>query len=291
MEILINLSEVKNQLDLEKSNEAFNFPFIFYKSFLDEEHFFDDGSLNFKLIGSPKNCSSFIINGKMFFCATQGLNNKICERLPISDFDLIDNSANFEKEIICSLNTVIEINENYFNIIADFIKLFYFTRISNGNQITSATFPVFPFCSFFSERATFHLPPFYENKKNKKYILSENIYHEAIHQSVNLAILTGEILNPEFNYKTSNKINIPWRNKFWELDRVLHATFVYGHLIQYRTDALKKFPELTFLKTLIDESIGCYKYLRGELIKAEADFTKFGFEQITKKLPPTSVWQ
>jgi hypothetical protein len=120
------------------------------------------------------------------------------------------------------------------------------------SQVTTASFPILPFCVFLSERAMRQLPPRSVNRIRSPRFFAENLYHEAIHQALNVHLLLHDVLSPDYNSATAPKVDIYWReledlagdggapigNQQWELDRVLHAVVVYGHLLEYRLEQL-----------------------------------------------------
>lgn len=112
-------------------------------------------------------------------------------------------------------------------------------------QITSSSFPAMPLVSFISDKALCHLPPTNVSERPDPRILAENLLHEAIHQRVNLTLLTRPIFREGFDAARAPKIPIAWRansvarNQSWELDRTLHAICVYKGVVGYRERELR----------------------------------------------------
>jgi len=112
---------------------------------------------------------------------------------------------------------------------------------ANQTLLTSSSLPVLPYWVFVSRKSQRHIPPNTVAQTPSVRFLAENLYHEAIHQVVNINLLTADVFLPEFDSATAPRIEIPWRaaggdvrNQFWELDRTLHAVTVYRHLLAFR---------------------------------------------------------
>lgn len=154
--------------------------------------------------------------------------------------------------------------------------------------ITSCSLPDFPLCVFFSPRAFVHIPPLGIYPEWSWRLAAENIYHEAVHQSVNHQLLTRPVLVPEYSSVTSPKIPIYWRsgpgnaerNREWELDRVLHAAAVYCQLMRWRyaelTDPTADEAYAAFLAEVAGESIGALGTLCAALAEHISHFTPEG---------------
>lgn len=159
--------------------------------------------------------------------------------------------------------------------------------------VTSCTFPSMPFSIFLSEKALFHIPPKNIFSNNSLVLLAENIYHEAVHCAINYQILYDDIFVEEYDNKTSEKINIPWRqnqieerNKNWEIDRVYHATIVYKNVIDFRKNILfSNFideKEKEFISDTIYSAIESYNFLLKELNSKSKYFTKNGLKSLSE---------
>lgn len=158
-------------------------------------------------------------------------------------------------------------------------------------RITSSSFPKLQGIAFISNKAMFHIPPNTIFSEPSFAALAENLFHEAIHQKVNLEVTDGRILTEDFNYQTSPKIFIHWRsqqearNQNWELDRAFHAACVYSGLLKSRERILntdiEDFEGKRFSSSLADgrQSLD---YLIGELQRPEhaAFFKPRGIEVI-----------
>lgn len=132
-----------------------------------------------------------------------------------------------------------------FDLVANFSPVITWAELKpeflgKDSLITSSSFPALPLVSWISDKALRHIPPNNISDQPEVHILAENIFHEAIHQRVNLTLLTREIFVDDFEASTAPKLPIAWRSnqssrqQNWELDRVLHAIFVYSGLVEYR---------------------------------------------------------
>lgn len=115
---------------------------------------------------------------------------------------------------------------------------------SDEPQLTSCSLPDVPLCAFLTERASRHIPPLTLAEAPSPRHTAENIYHEAVHQMVNVKLLTEGLLPEDYDAQTGPRVPIYWRadsierNRQWELDRVLHAAAVYVHLLDWRAREL-----------------------------------------------------
>jgi hypothetical protein len=137
-----------------------------------------------------------------------------------------------------------------------------------SSLVTTSSFPVLPFCVFLSERSTRQLPPRAVGRTPSPRVFAENLYHEAIHQALNVHLLLNDILVPTYDSATSPKIDIYWReledfsgdesvpagHQQWELDRVLHACVVYALVLEYRLRQLADPGLLPFERALFEEA-------------------------------------
>ena len=121
-------------------------------------------------------------------------------------------------------------------------------------QITSVAIPLFPHCTFLTERAIIHIPPKVIVPAVTYYALQENLFHEALHQQLSATLIFEEILTED--WKVHPQIDIPWRNASWRIDRVLHAAWVYSRVTQMRIDELMRGPEggMAVISTLLIRS-------------------------------------
>ncbi|WP_328842634.1 hypothetical protein [Streptomyces sp. NBC_00258] len=176
------------------------------------------------------------------------------------------------------------------SLVATFITTFAMATTPDGvrGRITSCSLPDFPLCVFLSDRAFVHIPPLSVSTTGSIRLVAENIYHEAVHQSVNHQLLTRPIFLPGYSSATSPKIPIYWRtsagnetrNRAWELDRVLHAAAVYCHLLHWRYAELadpKTDPEhRRFVAEATRESLGALAILCEALTEHIGHFTAEG---------------
>lgn len=110
-------------------------------------------------------------------------------------------------------------------------------------QLTSCSLPDFPLAVFFSTHAGRHIPPVTVAAASSPLLLAENVFHEAVHQYVNVQILTGGLLPSDYDSRTAPRMSIPWRSSpgrdvQWEVDRALHAATVYVQLLRWRLDRI-----------------------------------------------------
>lgn len=217
----------------------------------------------------------------------ENLPSEILSTLPIPDHVLYDYDTGMNL-FYESFNDAIEIIDNHiscsFNDTIKFCKVFVPVKLSKHSTqklITSLTIPDLPFLSFISENAFVHLAPDVISHGFTKYYLAENIFHEMIHNQINIMLLEKEILIDEYSSEASPKIEIPWRkgsevrNQYWELDRMLHAYFVYKGLYKFRL----KMSEI--YGSGIDTSMVCAamenaNYLKGKIIENSGYLTKEG---------------
>jgi hypothetical protein len=109
---------------------------------------------------------------------------------------------------------------------------------STYTRLTSSTFPSFPHCTFLTGKATYHIPPLTVSSQEYTYFLAENLYHESLHQKLSCSFIFDNIIVDDFDSTTIGRIPVPWRGQSWEPDRIVHAAFVYIHLVLLRSAAL-----------------------------------------------------
>lgn len=140
--------------------------------------------------------------------------------------------------------------------------------------ITSCTLPELPSLIVLSEKATRHIPPTTVTDKPSCVLLAENIYHESVHQIVNLGIIFDGFMAENYSSISTNKIDIPWRknssnrNRAWEPDRALHAAAVYVKLIAWRKYVLGRDDIDEFVKQAIIDSYESAVYSADYLIQS-----------------------
>lgn len=218
---------------------------------------------------------------------------------PLTSHQLMPASSHREQAIESAMK-ILEATENqYFKFTREYCKAIHWVElksdfIGKDDRITSASFPKCPGAVFISNKAMFHIPPNSLFEEPSFYALAENLFHEAIHQSVNEEVLKGHILTNEFDSRTSPKIHIQWRNnqtsrnQFWELDRAFHAACVYSGLIRLRQKFLKQNLERDE-KGIFEESLPhaneSFNYLLSQLRKEEhARFFQARGQNIIKNL-------
>lgn len=140
--------------------------------------------------------------------------------------------------------------DNYTNEIEElknYFKIIFWCKLKNDSKedtITSLTVPKIPNASFISKKALYHNPPeFIHSKDVEINILAENIYHEMIHNKLNNLIYYKKFFKSNYDRKELTgqfKINAweSYKDWEWELDRVVHATTVFVHLIKFRKQEL-----------------------------------------------------
>lgn len=188
----------------------------------------------------------------------------------LDNYSLWKNKYNYYLKSICYLDTI---NDN-----------------SKGRKITSLTMPTFPFCSFISSNAFIHLPP--EIFKPKSFLpISENILHESVHQFVSISILENNIFKDDFVSKNSPKIDIPWRkndsearNRSWELDRCIHAFFVYSEVFKFRLFVHNSIDRSYFSKDEIESARANKNYIGSQLISFRELFTDYTISKIESNI-------
>lgn len=180
----------------------------------------------------------------------QPLPEAIWERLQFDSHRICTN-----RDVIASLESALNhleaLHFHYLNCIADVMPNIAVVEIrqdyrGNDSLITSSSFPVLPYVGFVSSKAMRHIPPNTVVSESSSRLLAENLFHEAIHQVVNLSLLTNDIFVESYASRTSPRIEIPWRygqrhkrNQRWELDRTLHAAIVYLGLMSFRRRELE----------------------------------------------------
>jgi len=118
-----------------------------------------------------------------------------------------------------------------------------------------------------------HIPANHVYEGASTYALAENIFHEALHQQLSASLVFGVKIMDDAETAKLQSIHIPWRNSSWEIDRVIHATWVYSNLQRLRRRALSM-PEvfgveLGIVKDAERESQPKLEYLRSTLESAK----------------------
>jgi hypothetical protein len=175
-----------------------------------------------------------------------------------------------------------------FDLVAKYVTTIAFVESEPGTPvITSCSLPDFPLCVFISERVARHIPPSTVTPTPHARLAAENLYHESVHQAVNHLLLSRQLFRPGYSSATSPKVPIYWRqtdsqtrNRAWELDRVLHATAVYCHLLQWRAvelcDTALHGPSREAVAEAAAEAVGAVRSLAGALMEHTDQFTGEG---------------
>ncbi len=146
-------------------------------------------------------------------------------------------------------------------------------------EITSASIPSLPLCTFISRKAIRHIPPKIILKEIGLYGLQENLYHEALHHQLTCFLLFEDILHTP--PAESPHVSIPWRNAKWPLDRVFHAAWVYGGLHKFRSNALSWSKNPTVRHSInegLREGAKSGAYLLSEMKRHSSFFSPRAFE-------------
>ncbi len=230
------------------------------------------------------------VKDNAFFCM-EYIPQDLWDLLPIKSHEIVVPDNEVVECLVKSLMHLQETFESGFIIVKEFVKYIVWTRLKAKNvmldtQITSSSFPKMPFVIFVSDKANYHIPPNNISKEKSFRILAENIYHEAVHQAVNMNILLNDIFIEEFTSATSEKIEIPWRNlsvkrnQFWEVDRAYHATVVYYQLLKYRFTQLQdnniSEQERAFFHSAIQSGLESALFLSKALLDKRKYFTEVG---------------
>ena len=187
----------------------------------------------------------------------KNFNPEIWQTLPLSEYQFIVMNEQCIEQIKDAVYYLADTHAELIQNKAAFLKVIGFLELRENmekthHRITSVTIPSLPLCSFFSESAGLHIPPGTVIKNHSKVFLAENIYHEMVHNMVNVNLLEADLLHENYDAKTCNeKIMIPWRsddpemrNRYWEIDRALHALSVYDSLLFFRPNFhLSKMPK------------------------------------------------
>ena len=153
------------------------------------------------------------------------------------------NSSDYHKQLIMeAVSYLNSLNSYYAKSVVDYCgTLFWITVPINYKEsyppLTSASYPALPFATFISDLAIKHIAPVEFITIPKSFALAENLFHESLHQELTILLLSNNIMSNNFNANKQLGIHIPWRNTYWAIDRVLHATYVYSNLIPFREKA------------------------------------------------------
>lgn len=246
----------------------------------------DDGALlpfsAYELLtGHPLGCVGKVkfrelsVEGNSFFVACdEGAD--LTESLALKDHFSVAPNESFLGQIEAALKFISNVPLAW-AAVTNFVKTIVVVDRNDGVEtplVTSCTLPEFPGMIIFSRKALRHIPPSSVSTVESNYLLAENIFHESIHQLVNIGILFGGLLDDRFDSNTSPRIEIPWRqnldsrNSSWEVDRVLHAASVYVKLIEWRRSLLSNGDVDKETSDLISTSLSAAIASAGYLISA-----------------------
>lgn len=197
------------------------------------------------------------ISGDEFYLVSEDRDN-LLETTALHTHRIAKFDKDFKNDVEEALEYLKQNFEEFYIVIKENVKYIVNLTLKEDSRdidstITSCSLPSLPYVIFISYKAGYHIPPSNVISTKNKVLLAENIYHEAIHQIVNMSILKKNVLPKNYSSATSPKIDIPWRkqqkeerNKAWELDRVLHATSVYANLLQFRKKMLNEIVDADF---------------------------------------------
>ena len=221
--------------------------------------------------------------------ATSPIGTKYWKNLPLpghQQFLPEDDEGEF---VLCIKKALGFIYDNYGQSYSD---LFGFLTLivpvkgpSVRDTITSLSVPEYPFSCFVSKNALFHLAPNVINYEGREFYLAENLFHEMVHNRVNLELLEQEILVEEYDSESSPRIHIEWRknadprNNAWQVDRAIHALWVYSYLSKFRSIASKIKPSL-FNSAMADQAKSNASYLRQRILDNKVCLTKVGVSYV-----------
>lgn len=178
----------------------------------------------------------------------------VLDSLALTDHETDPTAGDLTKPLGAALELLASVDETFFQSVANGIDTLIPVRLRANSGVstplTSITVPSFPLSSFFSRNALRHLAPAALTQKDSVAVLAENLLHESVHQRVNLTIIERSVMKDGFSSVTSAKIEIPWRktaaearNRYWELDRCLHAFAVYVGVFPFRA-AIANHPQM-----------------------------------------------
>ena len=136
-----------------------------------------------------------------------------------------------------------------------------------------------PHCTFVTPKALRHIPPNSVLARDSRYALRENLFHEALHQELAASLLHEDFLAQDYWSSDAQKVPVPWRGGAWEPDRVLHAVYVYLHLLPMRREELRRassMEERAWLTQALDGGLGALRYLLTHLGGCKYIFSKAG---------------
>ncbi len=211
--------------------------------------------------------------------------------LPLDGLTLTKNPLQKWKHVSSALNEMYTDDTTRAHYISEWTSLIIWVELEHSHNnsvdlLTSSSFPDLPHTTFVSDKAMRHIPPNIIFEEESTYPLKENLFHESLHQEMAALLLHEAILSPIYSAVTSKKIPVPWRgNAHWEPDRVLHAIFVYTHILPMRLEYLLKSTDPEERETLgraISEGIKALTYLSEKLTPYDYIFTNKGKQVFNK---------
>lgn len=150
---------------------------------------------------------------------------------------------------------------------------------ANQSALTSSTFPSLPHCTFLTTKALRHLPPLNIADDDQDYCLAENLYHEALHQQLSTTFALSDCVSANYDCAGAVRIEVPWRGQQWEPDRVVHAVYVYAHLIRLRSIALTvEVGPKAFLESALSGGFEALEFLTDSLDECRPMFSEAGLQ-------------
>lgn len=146
--------------------------------------------------------------------------------------------------------------------------------------LTSVAIPTLPHCTILSVKSLRHIPAKHVYEGASTYALAENIFHEALHQQLSASLLFGAKLMTDADAANVRSVLIPWRNASWEIDRVIHAAWVYSNLQKLRKRALS-------MPQVFGSEIEIVKKAENES-RPKLQFLRTTLETVQRLLPPAS---
>ena len=234
------------------------------------------------------------VGNDTFFMITK-LPEMIWNKLPITSHEILQATKEQKELLSMALHHLKRNYSRAYQLIKEFVRSIVWVRIRKNfvdkdTQITSASFPIMPLCIYISDKATFHIPPNSLSTIQSFRFLAENLYHEAVHQVINMNLLLCDIFNENYDSKTSAKIEIPWRNtqairnQYWELDRVFHAAIVYSQMLKFRISELHEsslhHEERKIFEEAAASGLQSAQHLSESLLSHKDSFTSVGIKLI-----------
>jgi hypothetical protein len=225
------------------------------------------------------------------------LPDELWQELPLRSHEVVPHTPELRDAITDGLCLMQMIDPEAYRLVRTFVRVIAWVQLrgdyqARDSQITSSSFPVLPFCVFVSPKAQRHIPPNTILDVSSSWLLSENLFHEAVHQAINMNLLLFDVFAPHYDSRLAPKVNIPWRgtsvrrNQEWELDRVFHASVVYRHLLDYRAKLLAEadlnVEERGAFLEATDAGISAAKFLSASLVKFPQYFTDHGRATVEK---------